>query len=263
MLDTLLRTLARREGASAIVFKEMDEEQSLDMDGLSRRGYWRADSPPMYELAKPFDSFVAYRDALKAHSRTKVRKSQRKLVDAGCRVVHLEDPTEIARVYTPEVHRLYEAVVEKSDLKLEVLPREFFLELAQALSGQARLVVVYRAEHVVGFAWSLAGDRDYHFLFLGLDYSQNTEADLYFNLVYESFDDAFRSGAEIVHVGQTADAFKTLLGCSGTPRYLYARGVGPIVSWVLRKCAGLLFPPRAPLPAHDVFKAAEKAQASR
>jgi predicted N-acyltransferase len=257
LLDQLLQELARREEASAIVFKEFGAEDCPDLDGLCRLGYWRADSPPMYELAKPFTSFADYCSALKAHYRSNVRRSQRKFEESGCRVVRLYDPDAIAQVYTPEVHALYEAVVAKSDLKFEVLSREFFLELVRHLPGCVHLTVVYRGERIVGFTWMLACGLESHFLFMGLDHGQNAAADLYFNMVYQSFDLAFRSGAEIVHVGQTADAFKALLGCTGKPRYLYARGLGLVLPWILRKCAGLLFPPRPPLPAHDVFKQEE------
>jgi hypothetical protein len=257
LLDQLLRQLARCEGASVIVFKEFGAEDCPDLDGLYDLGYWRADSPSMYELAKPFKSFADYCAALKAHYRTNIRRSQRKFDEAGCRVVRLNDPDAIAQVYTPELHCLYEAVVAKSDLKLEVLSREFFLELARQLPGRVNLTLVYRAERIVGFTWELADGREFHFLFMGLDHSENAAADLYFNMVYQAFDLAFRSGAEVVHVGQTADAFKALLGCTGKPRYLYARGVGLLLPWILRKCSGWLLPPRSPLPAHDVFKVEE------
>ncbi len=255
LLDTLLRQLARRERARAIVFKEFGAEGGPDLDELRQRGYWRADSPPMYELAKPFASFPDYLASLKAHYRTKVRRSQRRFEEAGCRCVRLRDPNAITQAYTPEVHALYEAVVAKSDLKLEVLSRDCFLELTRQLPGRLALTLVYREDRVVACAWDLTDGRECHFLFLGLDYSQNKETDLYFNVVYQELDYAFRSGAEIIHVGQTADAFKTLLGCSGKPLSIYARGVGLILPWLLRKCAGWLFPPRTPLPAHDVFKA--------
>jgi predicted N-acyltransferase len=253
-LDALLKQLAQREGATVIVFKEFADEDCADMDGLQQCDYWRADSPPLYDIAKPFENFAAYRAALKNHYRARVRRSERNFEQAGCSFVRLEDPVEIAKVYTPEVHALYEAVVERSDVKLEVLSRESFLELVRELPGQVCLTAAYRQNRLIGFAWDLTDGREFHCLFLGMDYSQNVETDLYFNLVAKSFDCAFRSGAEIIHVGQTSDSFKALLGCAGKARYLYARGVGPLLSWVLRKCSGLLFPPRHPLPAHDVFK---------
>jgi predicted N-acyltransferase len=263
LLDALLQRLARREGARAIVFKEFGEEDRPDLDGLFHKGYWRADSLPMYELEKPFDSFAAYRAALKAHYRNDIRRSEKKFEKAGCRVVRLTEPGAIAQVYTPEVHALYEGVVGKSALKLEVLSRDFFLELARQMPGRLGLTLVYREDRIVACAWDLTDGREFHGLFLGLDYSQSREIDLYFNMVYQEMDVAFRSGAQIIHMGQTADQFKTLLGCSGKPRYIYARGVGMVLSWILQKCAGSLLPPRVPQPAHDVFKVEEQAPAPK
>ena len=149
-----------------------------------------------------------------------------------------------------------------SETRLEVLSHHFFLELARQLPGRLALTVAYREDRLIGFTWELIDGPVYHFLFMGLDYSQNIETDLYFNLVYKAMDHAFRSGTRVVHVGQTADGFKSLLGCSGNRRYIYGRGVGPTFSWILRQASGLLFPPRPDLAPHDVFKAdAPKANA--
>jgi predicted N-acyltransferase len=255
-LDLLLRQLAQRERARLIVLKEFGEEEQPDMDGLLERGYVRGDSPPMYELENPFVSFDEYRAALKAHYRTNVKRAERKFAAAGCRLVRLTNLDDIRRVYTPDVHRLYEAVVMNSETRLEVLSHEFFLELAGQLPGELALTVAYREDRLIGFTWELLDGSVYHFLFMGLDYRQTVDTDLYFNLVYQALDHAFRSGAGVVHVGQTADGFKSLLGCRGNRRYLYGRGVGPTFSWILRRACGLLFPPRPKLAPHDVFKAA-------
>ena len=118
--------------------------------------------------------------------------------------------------------------------------------MARELPGRVCLTAAYRQNRLIGFAWDLVDGPVFDCLFLGMDYSQNVETDLYFNLVCQSFDYAFRSGAEIVRLGQTSDTFKALLGCTGSPRYFYARGVDARLSWILRKCAGLLFPPRRP-----------------
>jgi predicted N-acyltransferase len=208
---------------------------------------------------RSFPSLAAYCDALKRHYRSNIRSSQHKFERAGCRVVHLEDPAEIRRVYTPEVHRLYEAVVSRADLKLEVLPHRFFVELAGQLPGRATLRVVYRHDRVVAFVWGLGSGPEYHGLFCGIDYEHNAACDLYFNVVYQDLDYAFRRGSRRITLGQTAEGFKSRLGCTGQARYLYARGAGPLLSWVLRRSAGFLFPPRPVVPAHDVFKSVEHA----
>jgi predicted N-acyltransferase len=260
LLDTLMRQLARQHGARLVVLKEFSDDDCEQPDLLKQCGYFRADSPPSYAMPKTFPSLPAYCDALKSHYRSDIRKSLHKFERAGCRVVHLEDPDEIRRVYTPDVHRLYEALVGKAELKLEVLPHRFFHELAGQLPGQTTLTVAYRGERVVAFGWALSAGPEFHGLFCGINYEHNAECDLYFNVIYHSLDYAFRRGSERITLGQTADAFKTRLGCHGTPRYIYAGGTGAVLSWALRRIAGILFPPRPPLPANNVFKAAgEKA----
>src|SRR6185437_13401957 len=130
----------------------------------------------------------------------------------------LEDPEEIRRVYTPEVHRLYEAVVAKADLKLEVLPHSFFHELAAQLPGRATLTVLYRQERLIALAWGLAAGPESHGLFCGIDADHNAECDLYFNVVYQYLDYAYRRGSKLITLGQTAESFKTpRLRGQGTP----------------------------------------------
>ena len=151
---------------------------------LRRCTSWKNRSPASRNIAP----------LLKAHYRTNIKRAQRKFAAAGCRLVRLTNLRDIQRVYTPEVHRLYEAVVMNSETRLEVLPHQFFLELARQLPGQLALTVAYRDDRLIGFTWELIDGPVYHFLFMGLDYSQNIETDLYFNLVYKAMDHALPIG---------------------------------------------------------------------
>lgn len=254
VLDTLMRQLARRHGARLVVLKEFGADDREHLAPLIRRGYCSADSAPSYAMSRTFPDLAAYCETLKSHYRSGVRRSLEKFERAGCRVVHLEDPDEIRRVYTPDMHRLYEEVVGKAELKLEVLSHRFFHELVEQLPGRATLTVAYRGERILGFGWALSTGPAFDGLFCGIDYDHNAECDTYFNVIYHSLDHAFRRGSERITLGQTADAFKARLGCTGTPRYIYARGTGPVLSRVLRRSVGFLFPSRQPLPPNDVFK---------
>src|SRR6185437_2741104 len=198
LLDTLLRQLARTHRARLIVFKEFGDDARAYLDPLQERGYCRAPSPASYVMPKSFASLADYCAALKRHYRYNIRSSRQKFERAGCRVVQLEDPEEIRRVYTPEVHRLYEAVVAKADLKLEVLPHSFFHELAAQLPGRATLTVLYRQERLIALAWGLAAGPESHGLFCGIDADHNAECDLYFNVVYQYLDYAYRRGSKLI-----------------------------------------------------------------
>ena len=253
-LDSLLQTLARQERAKVVVYKEFSDGDCRDLDGLVDRGYMRTESRPTYEMTHRFADFDAYCSSLKSHYRNDVRRSQKKFDRAGCSVAHLTNPDVILNEYTPEVHRLYEAVVAKSQVKLEILPIQFFRELVKYYAGRISLTAIYRDDRIVAFNWGLDASPVYIFLFCGVDYEKNAEADLYFNLMYHQLDHAFRSGSKLVKFGQTADAFKTRIGGAGQPLNLYVQPRGWFLAWVIYLTQRFLFRPSPVLEAHDVFK---------
>jgi predicted N-acyltransferase len=253
-LDDAVDEIAERERAWLIVWKEFDPAGAAALAPLLARGYRRAESPPMYELDVRFRDFAEYCAALKSHYRNDVRRSERKFRESGLRVAQLHDAAEIRRVYTTEVHRLYEAVVARSPVKLEVLPIEFFHELTRQLPGRVSLTAVTNGRRVVAFNWGMMDGRVHHYLFCGMDYALGRDADLYFNLMYHQLDDALRRGPERIVVGQTADMFKARLGCRATPRYFFVKPRGLVAGAALRHGFRLLFPDRPPAPAHSVFR---------
>jgi hypothetical protein len=254
-LDTALGRVAGRERAWLIVWKEFGPAEAARLDALLERGYRRAESPSMHELEAGFADLQGYRAALRAHYRNDMRRSERKFRAAGLRVVHLHDVEAIRRVYTPDVHRLYEAVVARSPVKLEVLPVGFFRELVGQFPGLVTLTTVYDGDRIVAFNWGLADGPVYHYLFCGVDHAAGRDADLYFNLMYHQLDEALRRGPRRIQVGQTADEFKARLGCRPAPRYFYVKACRPVAGLALRHGFKLLFPDRPPLPSRAVFRA--------
>jgi predicted N-acyltransferase len=254
-LDEALSEIAGRERVWLVVWKEFDPHGAARLTPLLARGYRRAESPAMHELDARFKDFADYCAALKSHYRYDVRRSERKFRESGLKVAQLRDAGEIRRLYTPEVHRLYEAVVAKSRVKLEVLPIEFFHELTRHLPDLVSLTVITNGHRIVAFNWGLMDGRVHHYLFCGMDYAVAHDADLYFNLMYHQLDDALRRGPERIEVGQTADTFKARLGCRATPRYFFVKPCGLLSAVTLRHGFRLLFPDRQPAPVHSVFRA--------
>ncbi|HSE04820.1 MAG TPA: GNAT family N-acetyltransferase [Methylomirabilota bacterium] len=255
VLDAALADIAARERAWLVVWKEFDAATAARLGPTLRaRGYRRAESPVMHELEARFTDFRDYCAALTSHYRSDIRRSERKFRASGFRVVQLHDAAEIRRVYTPDVHRLYEAVVARSTVKLEVLPVEFFWELVRQFPDLVGLTVVYDRDRIVAFNWGMMDGGVHHYLFCGMDYAVAREADLYFNLMYHQLDDALRQAPERIEVGQTADAFKARLGCRPAPRYFYVKAGRLAARVALRHGFRLVFPDRPPAPAYAVFR---------
>ena len=170
------------------------------------------------------------------------------------RVETLVDPQEIVPLYTDDVHRLYEDVVERAEHKLEVLPAEFFRQLARRLPGEVSLTVIRQQERIVAFAWGLMRGGTYHNLFIGVDYSLNTDTDLYFNTMLRAIDWALQKGASDIFVGQSADDFKARIGCYQRPRFIYLKPPNRLFQPIFRLIARFVFS-APPAPAqHDLFK---------
>ncbi len=87
-----------------------------------------------------------------------------------------------------------------------------------------------------------------------MDFRLNHGFDLYFNLMYTGFDRAFRKGVATINAGQTAAAFKARIGCDFAPLYLFAKGIGPMMSRFIYYGARFLVIDKSSSPASDVFK---------
>jgi len=254
-LDDALQAIAARERAWLVVWKEFDPAGAARLAPLLARGYRRAESPAMHELDARFKDFADYCSALRSHYRSDIRRSERKFRASGLRARQLRDPEEIRRVYTREVHRLYEAVVARSPVKLEILPVEFFHELVRQLPGLVSLTTISSGQRIVAFNWGLIDGRVHHYLFCGIDYAAARDGDLYFNLMYHQLDEALRCNPARIELGQTADMFKARLGSRPNPRFLFVRPCGALARTALRHGFGLLFPERPAIPTHSVFRA--------
>ena len=244
---------ARREGANFIAFKELTDDECQQFGDLEAHGYRRYPSFPTHRFERVFPSFDDYCKALRSRHRYGVKKTLKKAKQSGLSHERITDPAEMLAIYTPELHKLYEAVALSAKNRLEVLPIEFFHGLAKRMPGEAGLTVMRHGERVVGFCWHLNDGRAHHSLFAGVDYDANPEWDLYFNLLYAEMDYAFRSGAASFSFGQAAESFKARLGCVQVPLSFYLAPLGPFGALALKLFSGLMFPQPPPPPEFHVF----------
>jgi hypothetical protein len=251
-LDRAMTQLATDLQAAAIVCKEFTDHDLLHTDFLRQLGYVCGPSLPMNYFAPGFHDFDEFCAALRSHYRYKIRRSQRKFAGAGFRVAHFRGAEALA-YYTDEVHQLYVDVHDRAEAQLELLPADFFRQLAAQCGDVVRLTAVLQGDRIVAFAWGILFGSSYQNVFVGFDYQLNAEYDLYFNLMAHDLDQALRLGAREIQMGQTADVFKSRMGCHGQPRYVYAKGTRWFTARPLRWTHALLMPPPSPAPVRDLY----------
>jgi len=108
----------------------------------------------------------------------------------------------------------------------------------------------------VAFNWGLLHGGVYRSLFIGIDYNLNPTTDLYFNTMLRGIVFATQQGVTDIVVGQTADDFKSRLGCYQRPRFLFLKSRSRLFHAIIRATAARVFPPPQPLPPRELFKPA-------
>ncbi len=253
-LDQVMCSLAADTGMEAIIYKEFEEADMRSLESLGGLGYRRISIPPMHLFRHSFEDFSQYCAALKTRYRQQINRSTRKLKSSGIQVLVLTDAREITSIYTSEVHALYREMVARSDVKLEVFPIEYFHQLALRLEGRVDLVALSKESRIIAFGWCLEDESTYHMMYAGVDYTLNHEFDLYFNLMYAGFDRALRKRAAKIHFGQTATVFKARMGCQSEPRYVFIKGLGPLMSNVFHYGARFIVIQKPSNPPSNIFK---------
>jgi Acetyltransferase (GNAT) domain len=260
-LDLVTTRLAAQSRAEVIICKEFADEDLSYTDYFCEIGYVRGPSLPMNYFASGFGNFDKFCAALRSHYRYKIHRSQRKFANSGFRVSHFQG-AEALPYYTDEVHRLYLAVRGRAEVQFETLPAEFFRQLAAQCGDSVRLTAVFKGPRIVAFSWGILLGHAYQNVFVGLDYELNNEYDSYFNLMASDLDRALRLGAQEIQMGQTADDFKSRLGCYGRPRYVYAKGTRWFTAKPLRWTRHLVMPPPPQPPVRDLYRETKNESAS-
>ena len=245
ILDRLICEFAAAERARFIIFKEFNADGCRDLETLPSLGYRQADSYPMNYAASDYRDFEDYLSRIRSKKRRMLRGSLKKFAKGGFRVVTLTGREGAADLYTDQAHRLYEAVLSRSQVQFEHLPAEFLRELARRLPDNTSFTFVYRGDEVVAFAASVFSETTFHGLVLGIDYELNREYELYFNVLFKALDVAFRRGARHILLGQTADTTKhAKLDIYQAPISIYVKGAKGTVRAALKLAFPLFFPPR-------------------
>jgi hypothetical protein len=252
--NAAIEQIARERKTWLIVYKELDQSEAERAASLTQLGYVRAESLPMNRIVQRHDGFTAFIDAMRSHYRYKIARSRKKFAGSGLSLLRTTGLAAIENAYSPALHAMYERVTCRAEHRLEILPREFFLELAARFPQELILTTISNDTDVIAFAWSMRHGDVYRNLFVGIDYEQNEEADAYFNLMIEDIAHAMEVPVGEIMVGQTADEFKSRLGCTADPRYLFIKVTSRMLQWWFLRFQSSFFPPLPPSPQRDVFK---------
>lgn len=246
--------IARAERIKFLCFKEFAEPAVELCNYLETSGYFKANSLPRMVLKIRWRTFTSYLDEMRHNYRRQIKQSLSKLGLTGAdSILHevlpvtIDSPrlivTPASSALTDKIHALYLQVLQRTNVKLEVLPRRFFEQLFSNMDKELVLLSLTDLKSVLGVVILGHNASELTFLFAGLNYGLRNQYDCYLNLLSGIVAYAISRGFKSVDLGQTSYWSKQRMGGEATPVYFFFRARNPVVHSLLRNLREVLFPP--------------------
>jgi predicted N-acyltransferase len=238
-LQATLRTYAKDNKASLIVFKDFPASYRPVLKTLVLNDYARIPSMPMTRLPLPYTNWEEYFTTLSKATRKDLRRKFRKPDRAAS--IDMEVVNDVAP-YLDEIHPLYLAVHEKSELKFETLSKDYFREIGERIPEHARFFVWRQNGKIVAFSFCLVcGDIIYDEC-IGLDYTVALDLHLYFYTLRDLISWALQEGLNYYYSNPLNYEPKLHLDCELLPLDLYIMHTNALLNPIFRRAIKYLGP---------------------
>ena len=216
-----LEQIAKKKKAPIIAFKDFDQAHTKTLDPLQNRGFTKFDSLPTTMLNVWYKDFEEYMTTLSSASRYDLRRKFKKVdghVNFDFKIVDAIDDGELREVY-----KLYLDIVAKHDMGFELLPIEFFRNIAINMPGQTKYFLWRIDGKLAMFLFGLVSKDVFIDYYVGLDYSITHKYHLYFVKFRETLNWCIKNRIKQYEMGITGYEPKRRLGFDFVPLYIYAK----------------------------------------
>jgi predicted N-acyltransferase len=236
-----LRTYARRNKASLVVFKDFPANYRTVLETWLSNAYARIPSMPMTRLSLPYANWDEYFSTLSKATRKDLRRKFRKAERAP--KIEMEVVNDITPL-VDEIFPLYLAVHERSQLKFETLTKDYFRAVAQRMPDRARFFIWRQNGKIVAFSFCLVCSDAIYDECIGLDYSVALDLHLYFYTLRDIISWALQQGLKYYYSNPLNYEPKLHLDCELVPLDLYVTHTNPLLNPIFRRVIKYLGPTR-------------------
>lgn len=230
LLEQLLafaREDARTFGIRLVALKDVPSDDHIWAASCHAAGFQQMPSLPSATLPITFGSLDGYLGTLGKSTRKDLR---RKMRGSSPRIEWRHSVDDVL----PDIMRLYEATLARSDLQFERLPPGYFSAILQQLGQHAACVLYWIDEQLVAFNLILVNENRLIDKFFGHDLDSTREHNLYFRSWMVNVDYCIRHGIAVYECGQAGYASKIRLGCTFQGNTLYFSHRNGLINTVLK-----------------------------
>lgn len=223
-MDVILRRMeqiAKKNKAVVIAFKDFDKTYNKALDPLRKKGFSRLDSLPWTKLDIPFKNFEEYLKTLSGATRYDLRRKFKKVDNHVA--IDLEITGTLEEPVLRDMYKLYLDIVEKHDLKFEILSIDFFRNVSRIMPKQAKYFLWRIDGKLAAFLFCLVSKDVMIDYYVGFDYSVAHKYHLYFIKFRDTIKWCIEHGIKKYEMGTTGYEPKRRLGLDFVPLYIYAK----------------------------------------
>ncbi len=242
VLDELVKALdvfCRQKRIPLVIFKDFLKQDTVFLDGLTEKNFFKTESFPGVAVELNYDSFEKYLGSLGHSTRKSLRKKLRQAyssADISVKVVeHIDNLVD-------DILRLYENTYYSGSTKFEKLTKEFFLSISTNLSPHVRFFLYYVNGKLGAFNLCFNYKDLFIDKFIGFDYDISNRYNLYFVSWCFNIEWCLKNSIRLYQSGQTDYQPKLRLGGSLIPLFAYLKHKNPLMNSLLKLLAKIIVP---------------------
>lgn len=230
-----LRDIAKKEGHFLIVVRDLSPTHAPVETLLEQFGFTLVKGLPTTFISIQWTSPSDYFSSMRSHYRNKVFKCIRTMETQGVRC-------ELADTFDHHAEELYtqwKIVHENAkEYQRDTLTPEFFRQFARDLGENAKVLLLWREDLLVGHILLMVDGPVLRALFFGRSHPANDG--LYIYALYKAIEAAIQLKVKMLELGLTTYAIKTQLGAIMYPQRYALWAPWPGVNPMLRRIYPLL-----------------------
>lgn len=240
-LNSCVKTILKKDKSIKLtIYKDFLQENTDSNILASKYKYskFNIDVNMFVNTNKGAKNLTEYLQLFKAKYRTRANKVLKNAQDLIVKEFGLEDIENNAT----EIETLYQSVLKKSNFNIGIFNYQTFYKLKKNLKSQYRFFGYYYDEKLVGFKTFFHYKNTIDASFIGIDYSLNTELNIYQKILLNYIEFALENKSEILNLGRTAETIKACIGAEPKMLDLYIKHRNIIGNTILKKAIKLVKP---------------------
>ena len=244
ILESIINCVARAEKLrgkiSAVLVKDFYAEGFGDKDCwyCTKFVHFNVEPNMIIDLPKEVTSLTDYL----AHFSKKYRNRAKHILQASAPLRKQRLSKEDIIKHNDVLYALYLQVFNQAKFKLAHLEKNYFAEVATHYANHFYIDAWFHGEQVVSFASGFYLPTELEAHYIGIDYTQNKEFELYQTILYSYIEEAIALHKKSINLGRTASEIKSTVGAKAHELICYIKPQNTVSKLILKPFMQFLQP---------------------